>query len=60
MPTEDLLEGDLDCAALLAGLPGYSGWLTLELWHPESMTPRRSMVEDVRRSVEALRSLTAR
>jgi inosose dehydratase len=56
-PTEDLLDGELDIAALLAALPGYSGWLTLELWHPEEMTPQRSMLEDTRRSAEFLRGL---
>lgn len=59
VPTEDLLEGELDIAALLAALPDYSGWLTLELWHPETMVPERSMTEDTRRSADWLRRLTA-
>jgi inosose dehydratase len=58
IPTEDLLSGDLDIAALLAALPHYAGWLTLELWHPETMTPQRSMIQDTRRSADWLRSRT--
>jgi len=57
VPTEDLLEGDLDIPALLDALPDYRGWLTLELWHPDTMTPQRSLAEDTRRSVDYLRSL---
>ncbi|REE92727.1 sugar phosphate isomerase/epimerase [Paenibacillus taihuensis] len=58
-PTEDLLEGDVNFPALLAAIhaSGYSGWLGLELWHPDSMTPERSMSEDFRRSIEYVRSL---
>jgi sugar phosphate isomerase/epimerase len=59
VPTEDLADGDVDVPALLAALPGYRGWLTLELWHPESMTPERSMVEDTRRAAAYLRGLVA-
>jgi sugar phosphate isomerase/epimerase len=58
VPTEDLLHGDLDLAALLEALPDYRGWLTLELWHPDTMTPQRSMIEATRRSADWLRSRT--
>ncbi len=57
VPSEDLLEGDLDMEALLDALPDYTGWLTLELWHPDTMTPQRSRVEDARRSADYLRTL---
>ncbi|BDZ44326.1 sugar phosphate isomerase/epimerase family protein [Naasia aerilata] len=60
VPTEDLLDGELDIAAILDAVPGYSGWLTLELWHPEGMTPERSMVRDTRRSADFLRGLACR
>jgi len=59
VPTEDLDEGDVDVAALLAALPDYTGWLTLELWHPDSMTPERSMGEDTRLAAGYLRGLVA-
>jgi inosose dehydratase len=59
VPTEDLLIGEIDIRALLDAAPGYSGWLTLELWHPDTMRPERSMLEDTRRSVEHLRALLA-
>ncbi len=55
-----LLDGDLDVAALLDAPPGCTGWLTLELWHPETMTPQRSMIEDTRRSADFLQELAAR
>jgi len=57
VPTEDLLEGDIDFEKLIAALKeiGYKGWLTLELWHPLQTHPVRSMIEDVRRSIEYLR-----
>ena len=62
VPTEDLLEGDLDIAAIVSGLVGggYRGWLSMELVHRAATGARRSMVEDVRRSVEYLRPLVAR
>lgn len=60
VPAESLGEGDLDVAAFLAALPDYTGWLTLELWHPDTMTPRGSMVQAVRESTDLLRRLTAR
>jgi sugar phosphate isomerase/epimerase len=61
VPTEDLLEGDLDVAAIVAALlgSGYRGWLSMELWHPAATAAQRSMVEDVRRSVAYLRRLVA-
>jgi sugar phosphate isomerase/epimerase len=59
VPTEDLDDGDVDVPGLLAALPDYRGWLTLELWHPDSMTPERSMEEDTRRSAGYLRRLLA-
>jgi sugar phosphate isomerase/epimerase len=57
VPTEDLDEGDVDVPAVLAALPDYRGWLTLELWHPDAMTPERSMEEDTRRATALLRRL---
>ncbi|MHB1235339.1 MAG: sugar phosphate isomerase/epimerase family protein, partial [Microbacteriaceae bacterium] len=57
VPTEDLLEGEIRMEELLAAAPDYSGWLTLELWHPDSMQPERSLKEDTRRSTEYLRGL---
>jgi len=57
VPTEDLGEGDLDVVAIVreAVAAGYDGWLGVELWHPPTMQPHRSMVEDVRRSAQLLR-----
>ena len=57
VPTEDLLDGDLDFADVMDALSGFDGWLTLELWHPESMQPTTSMVEATRRSADLLRRL---
>lgn len=57
IPTEELGAGRLDLAALLAALPGFDGWLTLELWHPDTMQPSASFAEANRRSAELLRSL---
>lgn len=61
IPTEDLLDGDVDIAGVLqaAASAGYEGWLSLELWHPDTMQPARTMVEDVRRSIDYLRSIAA-
>lgn len=58
-PTEDLLEGDVNFPSLIAAADaaGYSGWFTLELWHPDTIQPHRSMGEDFRRSVDYVRSL---
>jgi inosose dehydratase len=57
VPAEDLIHGDMSIADILAAAPDYSGWLTLELWHPDDMQPERSMQEDTRRSVDYLRTL---
>jgi sugar phosphate isomerase/epimerase len=61
VPTEDLLDGELDIPAIVraAVAAGYDGWLGLELWHPDGMEPQRSMVEDVRRSAALLRAAAA-
>lgn len=58
-PTEDLLEGEVDFPALIeaARAADYSGWFGLELWHPDTISPQRSMGEDFRRSVDYVRSL---
>ena len=58
-PRPLLREGDLDVSAIVAALvaSGYDGWLSMELWHPASTGAQRSMVEDVRRSVDYLRRL---
>ncbi|MBW7452750.1 sugar phosphate isomerase/epimerase, partial [Paenibacillus sepulcri] len=57
-PTEDLLEGDIDMEKLLQALSdiGYNGWLAFELLHNEENPPVRTMAEDVRRSVEFLKT----
>jgi len=60
VPTEELADGEIDIGALIEAAPGYTGWLTLELWHPGSMQPARSMIEDTRRSVDYLKELLAR
>lgn len=59
VPTEDLLDGDLDFAEIVAALDGFDGWLTMELWHPEPMRPTTSMIAAHRRSAEFLRRLVA-
>ena len=58
VPTEDLLEGEIDFASLMksAVAARYKGWLALELWHPENTKPIRTMTEDVQRSIDYLRS----
>jgi inosose dehydratase len=57
IPTEDLREGDIDITSLVkaALARGFDGWLGLELWHPQAMTPRASMAEAVRVSAALLR-----
>lgn len=57
LPSEDLLDGDIDFSSLMATAAAahYNGWLALELWHPESIQPRRTMSEDVQRSINYLR-----
>ncbi|WP_223591758.1 sugar phosphate isomerase/epimerase family protein [Neobacillus bataviensis] len=59
VPTEDLLEGDIDFASVLnaAAAAHYEGWLALELWHPVQTRPVRTMTEDVLRSIDYLKSL---
>lgn len=58
-PTEDLLEGEVDFPALMAAMKqsDYNGWISYELWHPDTITPKRSMSEDFRRSVDYIRDL---
>jgi inosose dehydratase len=62
VPTEDLLDGEIDLAAIVNALReiDYTGWLSLELWHRHDTQPQRTMVEDVRRSIEYLESLLGR
>ncbi|OPA73278.1 hypothetical protein BVG16_29815 [Paenibacillus selenitireducens] len=57
IPTEDLLEGEIDMRRLIGTLSsiGYQGWLAFELWHRDDNHPQRTMVEDVRRSVDGLK-----
>ncbi|MFC5529682.1 sugar phosphate isomerase/epimerase family protein [Cohnella yongneupensis] len=59
VPTEDLIEGDLDLAAFAHKLRdiGYDGWLTMELWHRLDNAPIRTMTEDTALSIEWLRSV---
>lgn len=58
-PQEDLTTGDPDIAALFAAVPEFSGWLGLELWHPQPLEPRGSMVDAVGRSAGLVRSLAS-
>lgn len=62
VPSEDLLEGDVDIPAFLDALDeaGYEGWLAMELWHPPETGAVRSMAEDAARSADWLRRLVAR
>ncbi|TFE26281.1 sugar phosphate isomerase/epimerase family protein [Cohnella luojiensis] len=57
VPAEDLAEGDIDMRKLLGVLDviGFQGWLTLELFHPLETQAKRTLMEDVRRSVEFLK-----
>jgi len=57
VPTEDLIDGELDLAAFVRKLRDihYDGWLTMELWHRPDNTPMRSMIEDTRLSINFLR-----
>ncbi|MDQ0972551.1 inosose dehydratase [Neobacillus niacini] len=59
VPTEDLLDGEIDITAMLksAAAANYNGWLALELWHPPSTQPKRTMTEDVKRSISYLKEL---
>lgn len=59
VPTEDLLEGDIDFRALVAAMREirYEGWLALELWHPPETNPQRTMMEDVSRSIAFLKQI---
>jgi inosose dehydratase len=59
VPTEDLLEGDINFISLLssAAAAKYNGWLALELWHPQITQPVRTMKEDVERSLDYLRRI---
>ncbi|WP_127585373.1 sugar phosphate isomerase/epimerase family protein [Paenibacillus koleovorans] len=61
VPTEHLLEGEIDIAGLIGLLRdiGYAGWLSLELWQPKQTEPKLPMAEDVRRSIAYLRELVA-
>lgn len=58
-PAEDLTEGEIDMASLVQLLAeiDYEGWLGMELWHPKRIAVERSMVEDVRRSIDYLQGL---
>ncbi|MDQ8736791.1 sugar phosphate isomerase/epimerase [Paenibacillus sp. LHD-38] len=62
IPAEDLLEGDIPMQKLLHELAdtGYCGWLTFELLHNEENRPIRTMEEDVRRSVDYLKTLASK
>ncbi|MGM0834789.1 MAG: sugar phosphate isomerase/epimerase family protein [Bacillota bacterium] len=57
VPTEDLMEGDMNFQHLIQALHdvNYNGWLTFELLHSEEVQPRRTMVEDTRHSIEFLK-----
>ncbi|WP_078382481.1 sugar phosphate isomerase/epimerase family protein [Sutcliffiella halmapala] len=57
IPTEDLLDGEIDMKELVSALNEveYKGWLTFELWHREDNHPRRTMVEDTKLSIDFLK-----
>lgn len=57
IPTEDLIDGEIDMRGLIGVLAeiGYKGWLALELWHREDTHPQRTMIEDTKRSIDALK-----
>ncbi|UVI33208.1 sugar phosphate isomerase/epimerase family protein [Paenibacillus spongiae] len=57
IPTEDLLEGEIDMKELISALDAiaYEGWLTFELLHQDDMQIERTMEEDVQRSVDGLK-----
>ncbi len=59
VPTEWLGQGDLDVAAFVRALAetDYCHWLTTELWHREDASPRISLLEAQRRTVDLLRRL---
>lgn len=59
LPTEDLLEGDIDMRGLIRALAGcgYNGWMAFELLHRKDSRPKRTMIEDVRRSVDYVKNL---
>jgi sugar phosphate isomerase/epimerase len=61
VPAEDLLEGELDIEAFVKTLYGigYTGWLTLELWHREDTFPIRSLKGDTKLSAGFLKRITA-
>lgn len=59
VPTEGLLGGELDIAAIIAAIVGmgYDGWVGLELWHRQDVPVTRTMVECQEEAVGYLRSL---
>lgn len=59
VPTEGLLDGALDIAAIVARIKaiGYSGWVGLELWHREDVPVARTMVECQREALAYLKRL---
>ncbi len=61
VPAEDLLEGEIDIESFITTLHriGYTGWLTLELWHREDTLPKRSLKEDTKLSAKFLERITA-
>lgn len=58
-PTEDLLDGEINIPLLFGILRDirYTGWMGLELWLTQKTNPQRSMIENVNRSIQYLKSL---
>lgn len=59
VPTQTLAEGELDLPAIVAAIHavGYTGWVSLELWHREDTEVTRSMLECQQESLAYLREL---
>ncbi|WP_054026061.1 sugar phosphate isomerase/epimerase family protein [Bacillus sp. FJAT-28004] len=62
IPSEDLLEGDINMQKLMQALAEteYNGWLSFELLHNAESQPVRTMKEDIKRSVDYLKLLAAK
>lgn len=59
VPAEDLTSGTPDIAALLEAVPGFDGWLIVELWHPAPHQAALSFPAANARSVAHLRTVVA-
>jgi inosose dehydratase len=59
IPAEDLIDGEINLTAFINKLKDiqYSGWLALELYHPAETGAERTLVEDMKRSVNFVKSI---